>query len=68
MPTQPEEPGTAGGDDESWWYNTATRSVEHGRRSPWEHRMGPYATRAEAEAALETAARRNEDWESQDRD
>ena len=28
--------------------------------------MGPYATRDEATRALETARRRNQDWEAQD--
>ena len=28
------------------------------------NRLGPYATRAEAEQALEKVAERNEDWDS----
>lgn len=38
-----------------YYYNTATGEVEEGKRSGWENRMGPYATREEAEGALERA-------------
>ena len=30
-------------------------------------RLGPYPTRQEAERALETVRRRNEEWDAQDR-
>ena len=32
----------------------------------WDNRMGPYATRAEAEAALAKARARNEAWDAED--
>lgn len=33
---------------------------------PVRYRLGPYRTRAEAEAALETARRRTEAWDDED--
>lgn len=51
-----------------YFYNTRTHEVEEGRRSDWSQVMGPYATREEAQAALETARSRNEAWEAQDRE
>ncbi|WP_114854936.1 SPOR domain-containing protein [Brachybacterium sp. YJGR34] len=49
-----------------FYYNLTTGSVEEGRQSPGTELMGPYATRAEAERALETAATRNEQWDADD--
>ncbi len=49
-----------------YWYNTATRQVEEGHRSSWKNLMGPYRTRAEAEAALAKAAARSQAWDEQD--
>ncbi|TQL03880.1 SPOR domain-containing protein [Cellulomonas sp. SLBN-39] len=51
---------------EEYWFNTRTHEVEAGRRSDWSQVMGPYATREEAERALETARRRTERWDAQD--
>ena len=51
---------------EGFYYNLSTGTVEEGRQSPGSKLMGPYATRAEAERALETAATRNEAWEEAD--
>lgn len=45
-----------------WWFNLRTHAVEHGPGSPAKDRMGPYATRADAERALQTARERNEAW------
>ncbi|WP_062522684.1 hypothetical protein [Demequina silvatica] len=50
-----------------YFYNTKTKMVEKGRQSSWEHLMGPYATREEAQGALEIAKHRNEAWEDDDR-
>lgn len=55
------------GQDKAFWYNPSTGEVEEGRRSAWTDRMGPYATREEAAKALETAARRSESWDAEDR-
>ncbi|WP_125777409.1 SPOR domain-containing protein [Antribacter gilvus] len=53
-------------DDTQYWYNTETGEVETGRRSTWNHLMGPYATREEAEQALERARVRNDVWEDEE--
>lgn len=51
-----------------FYYNLSTGSVEEGRQSSGAELMGPYATRREAEQALQTAAARNEKWEEADED
>ncbi|MFP5335778.1 MAG: SPOR domain-containing protein [Actinomycetes bacterium] len=50
-----------------YWFNTKTRQVEEGHQSDWTNLLGPYATRAEAERALETARQRTETWDEEDR-
>lgn len=50
-----------------YWFNTATRQVEEGHQSDWTNLLGPYATREEAERALETARARTEKWDEEDR-
>lgn len=49
-----------------YFFNTRTNMVEKGQLSSWEDLMGPYDTRAEAEAALESAAQRTQAWEDED--
>ncbi|MGY5764610.1 SPOR domain-containing protein [Brachybacterium sp. DNPG3] len=49
-----------------YYYNLETRSVEEGAQSPAKDLMGPYATRAEAEHALQRAAARNSSWDEED--
>lgn len=52
----------------SYYFNTRTRSVEQLEdKGQSKDLLGPYATRAEAEAALSTAAARTEDWDREDR-
>ncbi|HEV6954018.1 MAG TPA: SPOR domain-containing protein [Promicromonospora sp.] len=53
-------------DDAQYWYNTETGEVEEGKRSSWTNLMGPYATRAEAQRALDSARARTESWDSED--
>ncbi|MGO1977962.1 SPOR domain-containing protein [Brachybacterium tyrofermentans] len=53
-------------DGTEFFYNLSTGSVEQGRQSPVTDLMGPYASRAEAQQALKTAASRNEKWEQDD--
>lgn len=53
-------------DATQYWYNTATGQVEEGRRSDWSAVMGPYATREDAQHALEKARARSEAWDAQD--
>ena len=50
-----------------FWFNPGTGEVEEGAESPWTERMGPYATREEAHAALQEARRRTETWDEADR-
>lgn len=49
-----------------YWYNLYTKQVEEGPKDDYRKLMGPYATREEAAAALQTAAARNERWEDED--
>jgi purine nucleoside permease len=49
-----------------YWYNTRTGQVEEGHRSGWTDLMGPYATREEAQAALDRARARTEAWDQED--
>ena len=53
----------------SFWYNVDTGQVETDEnRSRGEQVLGPYATEAEAQAALATAHEKTEQWDSEDRD
>lgn len=54
------------GDKVEYYFNTSTRMVEKGRQSSWEHLLGPYDTREEAERAVETARERTEAWDEDD--
>ena len=51
-----------------YFFNTRTKMVETGQLSSWEDIMGPYASREEAERALETAKKRSEAWDDQEDD
>ena len=53
-------------ESQQFWFNTRTKAVEQGRQSHYSDLMGPYASRAEAEQALGTAAARNDAWDDQD--
>ena len=53
-------------ESEQFWFNSATKRVEQGHQSSWTNLMGPYATRAEAEHALEQAAARTQAWDADD--
>ena len=55
-------------DDQSWWYCVRHRTVEQGAGCPGKDRLGPYATREEAEHALDTVRRRNQDWDASGND
>ncbi|GAA4382106.1 SPOR domain-containing protein [Nocardioides caricicola] len=53
----------------AFWYCVKHRRVEDDTNlCPPIDRLGPYATREEAEDALAIAERRNEDWDAQDDD
>ena len=49
-----------------YYFNTATRMVEKGRQSSWEHLLGPFATYEEAARAMESVAERNRAWDDAD--
>lgn len=51
-----------------YYYNLDTKQVEEGAQSPSSELMGPYATREEAQHALDIAAQRNRDWDEEDRE
>jgi hypothetical protein len=54
-------------EQQSWWYCTKHNTVEpDDGLCPGKDKLGPYATREEAEHALETVQRRNEDWDKAD--
>jgi hypothetical protein len=51
----------------AFWYCVKHKRVEQDEdMCPPIDRLGPYGTREEAEHALETAERRNEEWDAQD--
>lgn len=52
--------------DDQWWFNLRTLQVEQGPGAPNAERMGPYASRQEADEALERARARTEAWDSED--
>jgi hypothetical protein len=54
--------------EQHWWFCLKHHAVEPDAGCPAKDRLGPYATREEAAAALETVRRRNEEWQRQDDD
>ena len=52
---------------QEFWYCLKHGSVEDEPRCQGADRMGPYATRHEAERALELAAQRTEAWDEDPR-
>lgn len=50
-----------------FYFNITTGQVEEGPQSPVTERMGPYATREEAQQAFSIAKARNEAWDAEDR-
>ncbi|MEJ5920219.1 SPOR domain-containing protein [Corynebacterium sp. H78] len=55
--------------DNSWYYRPSTGEVFKGKATGWDDRMGPYDSEAEARAAMERVAARNEaadDWDEED--
>jgi len=50
-----------------YWFSLKTRQVEDDDGpTPGKDRLGPFATQEEAARALETAERRNEEWDAKD--
>ncbi len=51
--------------DQVWWYDLKTKSaIQASKAGKAADRLGPYATREEAEHAMERVAERNEKWEN----
>ena len=49
-----------------FWFNLKTLKVEVGRKSAAPYRVGPFETKAEAQAALETLKTRSEEWSAEE--
>lgn len=52
--------------EHAYWYNMRTGEVEHGFQSASVDRVGPFATRAEAEHALEKLRENSAKWAEED--
>jgi hypothetical protein len=52
--------------DERWWFCLTHMAVEPDAGCPNKDRLGPYPTRDAAAHALETAKKRNEEWDAKD--
>ncbi len=55
--------------DANWYYQPSTGKVFQGKATGWDDRMGPYDSEADARAALDRVAQRNQaadDWDEQD--
>jgi len=52
--------------EQHWWFCLKHMAVEPDAGCPGKDRLGPYPTREAAANALETAKRRNEEWDAQD--
>ncbi|MFE0102198.1 hypothetical protein [Streptomyces sp. NPDC059009] len=50
-----------------WFYCLEHKKVEEGPECPAKDRFGPYATREEAEHAMQTAQDRNLEWDTDPR-
>ena len=49
-----------------YWYNTRSEQVEEGKQSIATHRLGPFATRAEAERAPQRLQERAAEWAAEE--
>jgi hypothetical protein len=51
---------------QQWWFCLRHMKVEPEAGCPAKDRLGPYPSQEEAARALETARRRNEEWDAAD--
>lgn len=58
--------GKPAGKPGEWFYCLKHKKVEEGPECPAKNRFGPYATRVEAEHAMERVAERNAEWDARD--
>jgi hypothetical protein len=49
-----------------FWFNLKTLKVEVGRKSAAPYRVGPFETKAEAQAALSTLKTRSAEWSAEE--
>jgi hypothetical protein len=52
--------------ESQWWFNDKTNEVEQGPQSPQRDRIGPFASRDEAQHALDRIKANNERWDDGD--
>ncbi|TFD33262.1 SPOR domain-containing protein [Cryobacterium cryoconiti] len=52
--------------EHQYWYNMRTGAVEQGMQSPSADRVGPFATRDEAEHALEKLRANSAKWAAEE--
>lgn len=57
----------ATGQPGEWFYCLRHQTVEEGPECPAKDRFGPYATRREAEHAMDLARERNDEWRNDPR-
>lgn len=53
-------------EDTQFWYNSKTGAVEQGAISPAPDRIGPFATRNEAEHAMDKVRENSARWAAED--
>lgn len=54
--------------DDQWWYDLKTKTaVQDSKAGKAADRLGPYATREEAESAMQRVAERNEAYDQDPR-
>lgn len=53
-------------EEAKWWFNTKTKEVEYGLKSPALKRIGPFDTEAEAKRAEEILAERSKRWREEE--
>ena len=51
---------------QQWWFCLKHKTVEPEAGCPAKDRLGPYPSREQAARALETARRRNQQWDAAD--
>ena len=51
-------------DEHQWWFCLRHMTVEYDGGCPGKDRLGPYPTQDAAAHALETARKRNEEWDA----
>lgn len=52
--------------DNSWYYDPTDGTVAQGMQDSWSNRMGPYASKEEAEHAMKIARQRTEEADAAD--